>query len=319
MNGIKLCGTGAAAPAKIVTNDDMAAMVETNDEWITTRTGIKERHYCTEETLLSLCVDAARQAMERSGVSPADLGVCLVATISPDFVTPAVSCLLQRELGLPEDCLCMDLNAACSGFLYGLHTAQCLLDACPRKYGLVVGGEAFTRMVDFTDRTTCILFGDGAGAAVVRSGPDCPVLHTVVGARGDDKVLYVPGAGTGAPQYIHMEGTAVFKFAVETVPKCITQVLEQAGMTADDIDLFVLHQANERIIDRVVKNLHLPPEKCPKNIAKYGNTSAASIPLLLHELCASGALKPGMRALLSGFGGGLTWGGAILELDGEAH
>ena len=213
----------------------------------------------------------------------------------------------------------MDLNAACSGFLYGLHTAQCLLDACPRKYGLVVGGEAFTRMVDFTDRTTCILFGDGAGAAVVRSGPDCPVLHTVVGARGDDKVLYIPGAGTGAPQYIHMEGTAVFKFAVETVPKCITQVLEQAHMTAEDIDLFVLHQANERIIDRVVKNLHLPPEKCPKNIAKYGNTSAASIPLLLHELCASGALKPGMRALLSGFGGGLTWGGAILELDGEAH
>ena len=133
MNGIKLCGTGAAAPAKIVTNDDMAAMVETSDEWITTRTGIKERHYCTDETQLSLCMDAARQAIDRAGISPADLGVCLVATISPDFITPSVSCLLQHELGLPEDCLCMDLNAACSGFLYGLHTAQCLLDTRPRK------------------------------------------------------------------------------------------------------------------------------------------------------------------------------------------
>ena len=316
MNGIKLCGTGAAAPAKVVTNDDMAAMVETSDEWISTRTGIKERRYCTDETLLSLCTAAARQAMDRAGISPADLGVCLVATISPDFITPALSCLLQRELGLPEDCLCMDLNAACSGFLYGLHTAQCLLDACPRKYGLVVGGEVFSRLMDFTDRTTCILFGDGAGAAVVRSGPDCPVLHTVVGARGDEKVLYVPGSGTGAPQYIHMEGTAVFKFAVETVPKCITQVLEQAHMTAEDIDLFVLHQANERIIDHAVKKMQMPPEKAFKNIAKYGNMSSACIPIALNDLYEAGQLRSGMRVLCVAFGGGLTWGGCLIEIGG---
>ena len=314
MSGIKLLGTGSAVPSKVVTNDDLAKIVDTNDEWISTRTGIRSRRYCAEgESHTSLCLAAARQALGRAGVKPEEVGVCIVATLTPDYLTPAAACLLQRELGLSEDTVCFDLNAACSGFVYALHTAQCLLDACPRKYGLVVGGEAFTRLVDFTDRTTCILFGDGAGAAVVRSGPDCPVLHTVVGARGDEKVLHIPGAGTGVPPYIHMEGTAVFKFAVETVPKCITQVLEQAHMTVEDIDLFVLHQANERIIDRVVKNLHLPPEKCPKNIARYGNTSAASIPLLLHELCASGALKPGMRALLSGFGGGLTWGAILLR------
>ena len=314
MNGIKLLSTGSALPRRAVTNDDMSKIVDTNDEWIATRTGIRSRYHCTEgESHTSLCLAAAKQALERAGISPEQIGVCIVATLSQDFLTPAAACILQRDLGFPEDTVCFDLNAACSGFVYALHTAQCLLAAAPRKIGLILGAEVLSRVLDYTDRSTCILFGDGAGAAVVEWREDYPSLHAVLGCRGS-QAIHIPGVAAGAPSYVHMEGQAVFRFAVETVPACITQVLDAAKLTVDDVDRFVFHQANQRIIDMAVRRLKLPPEKCTGNIASTGNTSAASVPILLDELVRSGGLRPGQRALCVGFGAGLTWGGALLEV-----
>ena len=247
-------------------------------------------------------------------MGPEEIGVCIVATLTPDRLTPATACVLQRELGMGEDTVCFDLNAACSGFVYALHTAQCLLAAAPRRFGLVIGAEVLSRVTDYTDRSTCVLFGDGAGAAVVEWREDYSSICAVLGCRGNTEALLIPGVASGAPSYIHMEGQPVFRFAVETVPKCITQVLDKAGLTADDVDRFVFHQANQRIIDMAVKKLKLPPEKCTGNIARTGNTSAASVPILLDELVSQGALRSGQRALCVGFGGGLTWAGALLEI-----
>ena len=315
MNGLKLVSTGSAMPKGVVTNEDLTKIVDTSDEWITTRTGIHTRRRCGEgESHTQLCLAAARQALERAGIAPEAVGVCLIATFTGDHLNPATACILQKELGFPEDTVCFDLNAACSGFVYALHTAQCLLAAAPRKFGLVLGAEVLSRVTDYTDRSTCILFGDGAGAAVVEWGEDYPSIHAVLGCRGDADVLYTPGVNTEAPSYIHMEGQSVFRFAVETVPRCISQVLEQAGLGVEDVDRYVFHQANQRIIDLAMRKLHLPPEKCTGNIARTGNTSAASVPLLLDELVSTGALRSGQRALCVGFGAGLTWGGALLEL-----
>ena len=315
MNGLKLVSTGSAMPKGVVTNEDLTKIVDTSDEWITTRTGIHTRRRCGEgESHTQLCLAAARQALERAGIAPEAVGVCLIATFTGDHLNPATACILQKELGFPEDTVCFDLNAACSGFVYALHTAQCLLAAAPRKFGLVLGAEVLSRVTDYTDRSTCILFGDGAGAAVVEWGEDYPSIHAVLGCRGDTDVLYTPGVNTGAPSYIHMEGQSVFRFAVETVPRCISQVLEQAGLGVEDVDRYVFHQANQRIIDLAMRKLRLPPEKCTGNIAHTGNTSAASVPLLLDELVSTGALRSGQRALCVGFGAGLTWGGALLEL-----
>ena len=247
-------------------------------------------------------------------MGPEEIGVCIVATLTPDRLTPATACVLQKELDMGEDTVCFDLNAACSGFVYALHTAQCLLAAAPRRFGLVIGAEVLSRVTDYTDRSTCVLFGDGAGAAVVEWREDYPSICAVLGCRGNTEALRIPGVASGAPSYIHMEGQPVFRFAVETVPKCITQVLDKAGLTADDVDRFVFHQANQRIIDMAVKKLKLPPEKCTGNIARTGNTSAASVPILLDELVSQGALRSGQRALCVGFGAGLTWAGALLEL-----
>lgn len=315
MNGIKLLSTGSALPRQAVTNDDMAKRVDTSDEWIATRTGIRSRYHCTgDETHTGLCLAAAKQALERSGLTADQIGVCIVATLSQDYLTPAAACLLQRDLGFPEDTVCFDLNTACSGFVYALHTVECLLAAAKRKYGLVVGVEALSRITDFTDRSTCVLFGDGAGAAVVEWREDYPSLHAVLGCRGNQEALYVPGANAPAPSYIHMDGKAVFRFAVEALPRCAKAVVEQAGITLDQVDRFVFHQANQRIIDFAVKKLGVDPDKCTGNIARTGNTSAASVPLLLDELVTGGVLTSGQKALCVGFGGGLTWAGALLEL-----
>ena len=315
MNGIKLIATGSALPERVVTNADMAKIVETNDEWIVSRTGISSRRHCSgEECHTSLALSAARQALDRAGISPKEIGVCLVATLSQDFLTPAAACILQRELGFPEDTVCFDLNAACSGFVYGLHTAECLLAAAPRKYGLVVGCEVLSRLTDFTDRSTCVLFGDGAGAVVVEWRADYPSIHAVLGCRGNQETLVIPGVNTGASSYIHMDGQAVFRFAVEALPRCAKEVADRAGVSLDLVDRFVFHQANQRIIDFAIKKLKVDPAKCTGNIARTGNTSAASVPILLDELVSSGALTSGQKALCVGFGGGLTWAGGLLEL-----
>lgn len=313
MSGIKIVGTGRCVPAHQVTNADLAQLVETDDAWIVSRTGIRTRHHCTTETHGELCLGAARAAMKKAGVTPDQIGSCIVATLTPDNLVPAAACVLQRELGLPHDIPCFDLNAACTGFLFALHTMECLLHASDRKFGLVLGAEVLSRVLDWTDRGTCILFGDGAGAVVVESRGDYPSLYAELGCHGDDRLLRVPGPGTGHPAVISMEGTKVFKFALEAVPYCIDRVLEKAEVTVDDVDFFVFHQANARIIDLAVRKYHIPAEKYYKNIGEYGNTSAASIPLVLSELEEQGKLSSGSRALLVGFGGGLTWGGALVE------
>ena len=313
MNGIKIKGTGRCVPEKTVTNDDLARIVDTSDQWITTRTGIRRRHHCATETHANLCAGAAKAALARAGVAPEQIGACIVATVSADPAVPSAACLLQRELGLPEDIPCFDLNAACTGFLYALHTMECLLNASPRKFGLVVGAEVLSRLINWEDRGTCILFGDGAGAAVVECREGWPSIGAVLGSRGDDELLRLPGLEAGERSFIQMDGTKVFKFAVETVPRCMDQVLQKAGMTAEDVDFFVFHQANARIIDLAVRKYRIPTEKYYKNIQEYGNTSAASIPLVLSELEEQGKVGPGSRVLAVGFGGGLTWGGALIE------
>ena len=313
MNGINILGTGRAVPAQVVTNADLEKIVETDDAWITSRTGIQRRHHCREESITDLTVEAARKALASAGVRPDQIGACIVATLSPDQLVPAAACLVQRGLGLPHDTLCFDLNAACTGFLYALHTMECLLNGSERKYGLVIGAENLSRLINWEDRGTCILFGDGAGAAVVQCREGTPSISAVLGCHGSDDMLRVPGAGKEEPSLIYMEGTKVFKFAVEAVPWCIDQVLAKTGKTVEDVDFFVFHQANARIIDLAVRKYRIPPEKYYKNIAEYGNTSAASIPLVLSELQEQGRIGPGSRVLVVGFGGGLTWGGALVE------
>ena len=311
MSGIKIRGTGRALPEHVLTNGDLTRMVDTSEAWIASRTGILERHIRTGETHASLCRDAARSALERAGVAPEEIGVCVVATVTPDTRVPSAACTLQKALGLSYDTLCFDLNAACTGFLYALHTTECLLAAAPKKFGLVVGCDLCSRLVDWTDRNTCILFGDGAGAAVVEWRAEWPSAGAVLGCAGNDELLRCPAPPEEG--YLTMEGQKIFKFALAAVPWCIDQVLERHGITAGDVDFFVFHQANARIIDLAAKKYRIPPEKYYKNIQRCGNTSAASIPLVLSELREQGKIGPGSRILAVGFGGGLTWGGCLIE------
>lgn len=325
MRGVKIIGTGSALPSRTVTNDDMAQMVDTSDEWISTRTGIRSRRWCADgESQHTLARDAARRALAAAGIAPDEVGVCLVATFTASAATPSTACLLQRDLGLPEDTLCFDLNAACAGFVFALHTAAGLLaaegPAALRPYALVVGAEELSRVMDMTDRTTCVLFGDGAGAAVLRADAAWPALTATWGSRGNDEALFAPGVGArddaGAlqPSYLTMDGRAVFRFATDVLPRATAEVLERAGVAAADVDRFIFHQANKRIVDVAVRKLGVPAERCQGNIDHTGNTSAASVPLLLDELVRTGALGPGARVVLAGFGAGLTWAACVTEL-----
>ena len=313
MSGIKICGMGHYAPPKLMTNEDLTKIVDTSDEWITTRTGIKTRHHCVKETHADMCREAARMALKNAGVAPEEIGACIVATLTPDYLAPSAACLVQRDVGLPHDTVCFDLNGACSGFLFAMHTMECLLAASPRKYGLVIGAEMLSRFINWQDRGTCVLFGDAAGAAVVEWSEKYESIHALLGCHGDSDMLGVTGAGHADPPQIFMHGQPVFKFAVTAVPWCIDQVLARNGRTVDDVDFFVFHQANARIIDLAVRKYHIPEEKYYKNIERYGNTSAASIPTVLSELAQQGRVGSGSRVLLVGFGGGLTWGAALVE------
>ncbi len=312
MSAPQILATGRYLPERLVTNEELSKTVDTNDQWVFSRTGIHSRRFCVEESGLDLAAAAARQAMERAGLTASDIGVCLTATFTPDHASPSTACLLQRELGLKEDTICFDLNAACAGFLYGLKTAHALLSDAPRPCALVVGAEVISRVMDQTDRNTCVLFGDGAGAAVFRRDEKSS-WHTVFGSRGDRESIRVQGPGP-VPSAIHMDGKAVFRFAVEVVEQSIRQLLEAEGLeSVNDVDLVVCHQANARIIDFVAKRLGAREGLFFKNMDRYGNTSAASIPIALDELVQSGTLRPGMRVLTVGFGGGLTWAGALLR------
>ena len=311
MKGLKIVSTGRALPAKVVTNDDMSRLVETSDEWIASRTGIRTRHFCEGETQADLAAGAASAALERGKVDVEDLCACIVATVTPDCSAPTSACLLQQRLGLPEDIPCFDMNVGCTGFIYALQVARGFLLQSNRPYALVIGAEALSHITDFTDRGTCVLFGDGAGAAVVTLEEDSLYACTL-GARGDAEAIFIEGPGPERP-YIHMDGQKVFRFAVEAVPHCIHTLLEETGLGLEDIDWFVPHQANKRIIDHVAKKLKVPNEKFYQNMMRYGNTSAASIPIALDEMAEQGLLKRGQKILCVGFGAGLTWGGALLE------
>ncbi len=296
---------------KVVTNDDLSKVVETNDEWISTRTGIKERRFCTEdESAYTLANTAAMKAIEASGVDKKDIACVVCGTVSARYITPSLACIVQKELGLPEDIPVLDVNAACSGFIYGLEVARGLLNGNDGKYGLVIGCEELSRLMDMTDRSTCVLFGDGAGAAVIKLS-DESVYETVLGARGGYEIT-VDGAGPEV-SHIKMDGKAVFKFAVDAIPKCLNTLQEKSGISLNEVDQIICHQANARILDHCVKKLKADPEKFYKNMDRYGNTSAASVPMALDELVKDGKVKAGDTLMMVGFGGGLTWAGVLLK------
>ena len=313
MNGFQLLAPGGALPGRTVTNDDLSRMVDTSDDWITSRTGIRTRHWCTEgESAATLAIAAAKQALARSGLAPADIACCICATLSAPDATPSVACQVQAALGLPETCPALDINAACSGFLYGTAVARGLLATLGGQYALVIGCEALSRLMDPADRSTCVLFGDGAGAAIFELAADPTPFAVMLGARGD-AAIHAGGPSRAGSAPITMDGRAVFRFAVDALPKCLHAVLDETQLTLDDLSWVVCHQANSRIIDHCVKALQADPAKFYKNMDRHGNTSAASIPVALNELAESGQLQPGQLLACIGFGGGLTWGGAIFQ------
>ena len=315
MNGFQLLATGGALPGRTVTNDDLSRMVDTSDDWITSRTGIRTRHWCTEgETAATLAIAAAKQALARSGLSPADIACCICATLSAPDATPSVACQVQAALGLPESCPALDVNAACSGFLYGTAVARGLLATLGGRYALVIGCEALSRLMDPADRSTCVLFGDGAGAAIFALTADPSPFAVMLGARGD-AAIHAGGPNREGSAPITMDGRAVFRFAVDALPRCLHAVLDETGKTLDEVDWVVCHQANSRIIDHCVRALKADPAKFYKNMDRHGNTSAASIPVALNELAESGQLQPGQLLACIGFGGGLTWGGMIFTYN----
>lgn len=317
MTGIKILATGCCLPQRVVTNDDLAKVVDTNDEWIVARSGIRRRRYATpEEDTTTLAIEAARAALEQNGIMKEKIGGVVVATLTSTYLVPNTACMIQKELGLPEDLLALDINSGCSGFLYGLRLAQSLLTETPDRYILVVGVEVLSKIINFEDRSTCVLFGDGAGAVVVAAAPEQPFFF-IAGAKGEDKALYCPGLppreADVKPFHIEMDGREVFRFAVGQVPIAIQQVLEAGNIGPENVDWYLCHQANARIITHISKTLGQPQEKFFMNLEEYGNTSAASIPIALDEMHRSNLLQRGQKIVIAGFGGGLTWGAALLE------
>jgi 3-oxoacyl-[acyl-carrier-protein] synthase-3 len=320
-----ITGWGHYVPERVLTNADLQKMVDTNDEWIISRTGIKERRVAApEESTSTLAANAARKALAVAGIEPSDLDLIVVATASPDYFFPSTACVVQSLLGVTR-IPAFDIGAACSGFIYALGTATQFIRSGMYKRILVIGAETLTRLTDYTDRRTCILFGDGAGAVVIEA-TDQPrgLLSLTMGADGSGgPLLMVPGGGTREPmthevldrhdQFIKMEGAEVFKFAVRMMGDAAIEAIARAGMQFREIDLLVPHQANLRIIEATAKRFDLPRDRVWVNIDKYGNTSAATIPISLSEAAAQGLLHDGSNLLLVAFGGGLTWGASVVR------
>ncbi|MCR4695379.1 MAG: ketoacyl-ACP synthase III [Pseudobutyrivibrio sp.] len=307
MTGIKILATGAAVPKALVTNEDLAQIVDTSDEWISKRTGMKLRHHAKDgETNLDLASQAARQAIDRAGIDKDEIGAVIVATVTGDYVTPATACLVQKELGLSNDIIAFDLSAGCSGFVFGLETMRGLLATRDHKYGLLIASELLTRRVDMTDRGTCVLFGDGAAAAVIESSNDG--YASVMGVDGNPDMIKIKSPDG----YIEMDGQGTYKFAVATVPELIEDAVKKSGKTFDEIHHYILHQANLRIIESIAKKIGQPMEKFIVNIDKYGNTSAASVGIALNEAIEDGRIKEKDTTLICAFGAGKTWGAIVL-------
>lgn len=320
---IRIIGTGSYLPKKVADNHFLSTIVDTDDEWIRQRTGIKERHLSNgKEGTTYMATHAAEAALENAGITADELDMIIVATVSADTYVPSTSCQVQGAIGAIR-ATCFDLNAACSGFLFAMNTAYAYIEMGMAKTILIIGAETLSREVDWSDRSSCILFGDGAGAAIMRQEEGKGGLIASVtgsdGSQGD--VLTCKGRGIQNPfhqskrkkDYLRMEGQAVFQFAVTMVPRCIKQILKKTGYDTEDIKFFVLHQANVRILELIAKRLKVDIDKFPMNLDHYGNTSSASIPILLDELNRNNLLEPGDKIVLSGFGGGLTWGAVLIE------
>jgi len=325
MKHVAILGTGHYVPDKILTNADLEKMVDTTDEWITQRSGIKERHISDDKTPTSkLCIEAARQAMEASKVKPEELDFIVVGTVTPDMMFPSTACLVQAALGA-KNAAAFDLSAGCTGFIYGLEMARSLITADPKRKVLVVGAEELTKITDWTDRSTCVLFGDGAGAAVLGAvEEDRGILSTYLGADGNlGDLLYMPGGGSLNPatqktveekmHFIKMAGNKVFPHAVRNMLEAATKTLESAGVSKEQIKMLIPHQANVRIIEAIAERLDAGSEKIYINIQKYGNTSAASIPIALDEAVRDGKIKKDDLVLLVAFGAGFTWGAVLIR------
>ena len=315
----RIIGTGSALPALLVSNRELEKTVDTTDEWIRSRTGIESRHIAVEETTTSMAIEAAKKALQDAKASPEELDLIIVGTISPDHYFPSTACEIQNALGA-VNATAFDISAACAGFLFGLGIVDAYMKAGTVRTALVVGAETLSKMMDWNDRSTCVLFGDGAGAAVVRSDESgiMSMVQGSDGARGN--ALTCEGRRVNNPykkndtslDYTKMNGQEVYKFAVKTVPKSIEEALLKANVKADDVKYFLLHQANLRIIEAVAKRLGQSIEKFPTNLQECGNISAGSVPVLLDHVNREGMLQKGDTIVLAGFGAGLTWGATVL-------
>ncbi len=318
----KILGTGSYVPDKILTNEDLKRYVDTNDEWIQSRTGIKERHIVTDQGTTDLAYEASIRAIEDSGVSKDNIDLVIVATVTPDNYFPGVSNILQARLGLKE-IMTFDINAACSGFIYALNVADKMIKSGAYNNALVIGAETLTKLTDWRDRNTCVLFGDAAGAMIIGRSDENGIQDIICGSKGDvDSLLIAKNIKNKDPEineiskqdHIHMNGTEVFKFATRILPKTVNDLLDRNKITLDDLDYMVAHQANKRIILKAAKDLRFDMDKMFVNIHKYGNTSAASVPLAIDEAIKTNVLKKGDKFITIAFGGGLTWGGALIQL-----
>ena len=320
----RITGTGSYLPPRRLTNDDLAAElaqrgIETSDQWIVERTGIRARHFAAPDVTSSdLALEASRQALDAAGCAPQDIDLIIVATSTPDMVFPSAACILQNKLGA-NGCPAFDVQAVCSGFVYALTVADAMIRAGSASRALVVGAEVFSRILDFNDRTTCVLFGDGAGAVVLEASDEPGILASDLHADGKHvDILCVPGTLSGGKvlgdPLLKMDGQAVFKLAIGVLEKAARATLDKAGLTDADIDWLIPHQANLRIMQGTAKKLKLPLERLVVTVDQHGNTSAASIPLALDQAVRSGQVKKGQHVLLEGVGGGFTWGAVLLKM-----
>jgi len=315
----RIAGTGAYLPPTVLGNDELAKRVDTSDAWIRERTGIRQRHIADKSQASSdLALEASKRALEAAGMTAGQIDLIVVATSTPDFIFPSTACLLQAKLGV-KGCAAFDVQAVCSGFVYGLATADSFIRAGTYKNALVVGAEVFSRILDWNDRATCVLFGDGAGAVVLtaaqKPGVHASVLHADGSLAG---ILSVPGnvcggAITGSP-FLQMQGSQVFKVAVRVLDEAAREVVAAAGMTLEDVDWLIPHQANVRILEATAKRLGLPRERLVVTVDRHANTSAASVPLALDDYVRAGTIKAGHKVMLQGVGGGFTWGASLVTM-----
>ncbi len=315
----RITGSGSYLPANVVSNDDLAKRMDTSDEWIRSRTGIRQRHIAAaDETSSSLAFEASKAALASAGVGAQNVDLIIVATSTPDFIFPSTACLLQAKLGI-KGCAAFDLQAVCSGFVYALATADLFIRSGQHRCALIVGAEVFSRILDWNDRGTCVLFGDGAGAVVLQADDKPGIMASALHADGSHAgILSVAGSvcggkATGDP-FLRMDGPAVFKFAVRVLDEVARETLAKCGQRVEDVDWLIPHQANLRILESTAKRLGLPPEKLIVTVDRHGNTSAASVPLALDLAIRDGRIKSGHKVMLQGVGGGFTWGAVLVQM-----